>query len=357
MVRVRLVNISKRFGDVVAADNVTLDIADGEFFTILGPSGCGKTTTLRIIAGLEHADSGRLFFGDADVTVLPSYLRGTGMVFQNYALWPHMRVFDNIAFGLKIRKLPKNEIRDRVREVLDLVKLSGLENRYPNRLSGGQQQRVALARALVIEPRVLLLDEPLSNLDAKLRVEMRGELKALQRTLNITAIYVTHDQEEAMVLSDRVAIMNSGKILQVATPHEIYLRPINLFVASFIGKSSILYGTVSSIDGKYVTMMSDGYQIIGVLPNEFTSVSVGDSVACVLRPEFFDFNAAISSNVFEGKVVRLSFVGTHQEVWLKLNKMELMINADADMNINLNEIYKVSIPYDQTIILPFSEMS
>jgi len=201
------------------------------------------------------------------------------------------------------------------------------------------------------------LDEPLSNLDAKLRVEMRGELKALQRTLNITAIYVTHDQEEAMVLSDRVAIMNSGKILQVAMPHEIYLRPINLFVASFIGKSSILYGTVSSIDGKYVTMMSDGYQIIGVLPNEFTSVSVGDSVACVLRPEFFDFNAAISSNVFEGKVVRLSFVGTHQEVWLKLNKMELMINADADMNINLNEIYKVSIPYNQTIILPFSEMS
>ncbi|MCD6348969.1 MAG: ABC transporter ATP-binding protein, partial [Candidatus Korarchaeota archaeon] len=222
MVSIRTVELTKVFGDVVAVDHVSLEIKHGEFFTLLGPSGCGKTTFLRTIAGLEMADEGRIYFDDQDITDLPAHLRGTGMVFQNYALWPHMNVFDNIAYGLKIRKVPKSEIEKKVKEVLKLVKLEGLEKRTPHQLSGGQQQRVALARALVINPRVLLFDEPLSNLDAKLRIEMRAELKRIQRDLGITAIYVTHDQEEAMSISDRIAVMNRGRVMQVGTPKEIY---------------------------------------------------------------------------------------------------------------------------------------
>ncbi|RLE62478.1 MAG: ABC transporter ATP-binding protein, partial [Thermoprotei archaeon] len=198
MTRVTLKEVSKKFGKVVAVDKASIEVDHGEFFTLLGPSGCGKTTTLRIIAGFEIPDEGRVIFDEEDVTFKKPYERGCAMVFQNYALWPHMTVYDNVAYGLKIRKVPKEEIKKRVKEVLDLVGLTGLENRYPLQLSGGQQQRVALARALVIEPKVLLLDEPLSNLDAKLRLRMREEIRKIQRDLNITTIYVTHDQEEAM---------------------------------------------------------------------------------------------------------------------------------------------------------------
>jgi len=235
MVRVRLDHVSKYFGRVRAVDDIYLEVAHGEFVTLLGPSGCGKTTTLLMIAGIYKPTKGRIYFDDVDVTDIPPKDRNVGMVFQSYALYPHMTVYENIAFPLRIKKLPKNEIDRKVREVARLLKIDHLLDRRPAQLSGGQQQRVALARALAKEPDVLLLDEPLSNLDALLRVYMRAELKRLQKELGITTIYVTHDQVEALSMSDRVVVMNEGKIQQVGTPEEIYAKPANVFVASFIG--------------------------------------------------------------------------------------------------------------------------
>lgn len=353
MVRVKLENVCKKFGNVVAADNVCLDIFEGEFFTILGPSGCGKTTTLRIIAGLERVDSGKVLFDDVDVTNIPPYLRNTGMVFQNYALWPHMTVFDNVAFGLKIRKVSRDEIRRRVKEVLELVKLSGLENRYPHQLSGGQQQRVALARALVIEPKVLLLDEPLSNLDAKLRVEMRSELKSLQRKLKITTIYVTHDQDEALTLSDRVAIMNNGRILQVSTPIDIYNKPRDLFVASFIGKCTILTGVVQNRSDGYLEVKCDDMTLWGVPAYEDLNITVGSRVACILRPENFKLEVSASDNVFDGYVKHVSFYGSRNEIKVAVRSSELIISFDSSVNIDVNKPIKIAIPRDKVIILPY----
>ncbi|MEM2414106.1 MAG: ABC transporter ATP-binding protein, partial [Sulfolobales archaeon] len=281
---IELVQVSKRFGKVLAVDKVSVEIEKGEFFTFLGPSGCGKTTTLRIIAGLEIPDEGRVIMDGADITYLPPHKRDTAMVFQNYALWPHMTVFENVAYGLKVRKYPKEEIRRKVKEVLELVRLEGLEDRYPTQLSGGQQQRVALARALVVEPKALLLDEPLSNLDAKLRIEMREELKRIQKSLNITAVYVTHDQEEAMVLSDRIAVMNRGRVVQIGSPEELYGRPKTLFVATFIGKYNILEGVVREVEGDTVSIESSGIRIRGVLPSSDVKPSVGEVVYAVFRP-------------------------------------------------------------------------
>ncbi len=240
MVGVRLVDVKKRFGKYEALRGITLEIRDGELFFLLGPSGCGKTTTLRIIAGLYEPDSGEVYFGDRLMNGVPPYRRNIGMVFQNYALWPHMTVYDNVAYGLKARGLPRSEIEEKVRWALDLVGLRGMEGKYPNQLSGGQQQRVALARALVIEPEVLLLDEPLSNLDAKLRARMRSELKVLQKELGITTIYVTHDQAEALSMADRIAVMNIGRVEQVGAPREVYRSPATRFVADFIGEINFL---------------------------------------------------------------------------------------------------------------------
>ncbi len=239
MARVRLIEVSKRFGDTVALDRVSFEVEDGEFFTLLGPSGCGKTTTLRIIAGLEVPDEGEVYIDDTLVNYVHPKDRNIGMVFQNYALYPHMTVFENIAFPLLVRRkelgLDKEEIRRRVVEVAKLLKIEELLDRYPRQLSGGQQQRVALARTLVRKPKVWLLDEPLSNLDAKLRLYMRSELKRLQRELGITTIYVTHDQVEAMSMADRIAIMNKGRVLQIGRPEDLYNRPSDTFVATFIG--------------------------------------------------------------------------------------------------------------------------
>ena len=235
MVDVKLRGIVKRFGKTVAVNGIDLDVRDGEFIVLLGPSGCGKTTTLRIIAGLEKPDEGRVLFGNRDVTYLPPRERNVSMVFQSYAVWPHMRVYDNIAFPLKIKKVPKDEIDKKVKWAAELLQISELLNRYPHQLSGGQRQRVAVARAIVVEPAVLLMDEPLSNLDALLRVRMRSEIKKLQRRIKVTTIYVTHDQVEAMTMGDRIAVMNQGKIEQVGRPDEIYLKPANVFVAGFIG--------------------------------------------------------------------------------------------------------------------------
>ena len=230
----------KKYGDFVALKGVSLDIKEGEFFTLLGPSGCGKTTLLRMIAGFNSIEGGEFYFGDKLINAVPAYKRDIGMVFQNYAIFPHLTVEENVAYGLKARKVPKAEIAPRVKEALELVQISHLAKRKPSELSGGQQQRVALARAFVIEPSVLLMDEPLSNLDAKLRVQMRTVIKKLQRKLGITTIYVTHDQEEALAISDRIAVMKDGVIMQCGTPTEIYAKPQNPFVAGFIGVSNFL---------------------------------------------------------------------------------------------------------------------
>ena len=236
----------KKYGDFVALKGVSLDIKEGEFFTLLGPSGCGKTTLLRMIAGFNSIEGGDFYFGDKRINDIPAHKRDIGMVFQNYAIFPHLNVFDNVAYGLKARKVPSKEIKPRVEEALKLVQIEQFAQRKPNELSGGQQQRVALARAFVIEPSVLLMDEPLSNLDAKLRVQMRTVIKKLQRRLGITTIYVTHDQEEALAISDRIAVMKDGVIMQIGTPNEIYAKPQNPFVAGFIGVSNFLDCDISA---------------------------------------------------------------------------------------------------------------
>ncbi len=278
MTRIVVDNVTKRFGRVTALRRVFLDVREGELFAILGPSGCGKTTLLRVIAGFEVPEEGRVMFDDEDVTFKRPDERGAVMVFQNWALWPHMTVYDNVAYGLKVRRLPKNEIDRRVKMVLELVGLKGLENRYPHQLSGGQQQRVALARALVVEPRVLLLDEPLTNLDARLRLRLRGEIRKIQRELGITTIYVTHDQEEALALADRVAVMWNGKVVEMGTPDEIYHRPKHLFTAFFIGKTSVAEAKVIDVDGNYV-LLRIGDVVIRALNH---GVSVDDGSAVVV---------------------------------------------------------------------------
>lgn len=254
MVSIHLRGIVKRFGDLVALDHLDLDIEGGELFFLLGPSGCGKTTLLRAIAGFNLPDEGTIQFDQDDVTRLPPHKRETGMMFQSYALWPHLNVFKNVAFGLQERKVPKSEIRKRVEEALSMVKMEGLGTRKINQLSGGQQQRVALARALVVRPRCLLLDEPLSNLDAKLRVEMRSEIRRICKEFGLTAIYVTHDQKEALSMADRMAILDKGAIAQVGTPEELYRQPRSAFVAGFVGETNLIPGTFGfhSSDNAYI---------------------------------------------------------------------------------------------------------
>ncbi|RLE57994.1 MAG: sugar ABC transporter ATP-binding protein [Thermoprotei archaeon] len=263
MADVKLDHVTKIFGGrVVAVDNITLHIRDGEFFVLLGPSGCGKTTTLRIIAGLEKPTAGRVYIGGVDVTDLPPKDRDVAMVFQSYALYPHMTVYDNIAFPLKIRKMPKHEIDRRVREVARMLYIEDLLDRKPAQLSGGQQQRVALARALVRQPKVFLFDEPLSNLDAKLRIEARAFLKRLQKELKITTVYVTHDQAEAMTMADRIAVMNAGKVIQVGTPDDIYWKPTHVFVAGFIGAPSMNLVDVSYVEKEdKVYLQGPGFEL------------------------------------------------------------------------------------------------
>jgi spermidine/putrescine ABC transporter ATP-binding subunit len=353
MTRVSLRRVVKRFGNVYAAKDVELDIAKGEFFTLLGPSGCGKTTTLRIIAGFEYPDSGQVFFDEEDVTYTKPYERGTAMVFQNYALWPHMSVFDNVAYGLKVRKLPKEEIRRRVLEVLDLVGLRGLEDRYPLQLSGGQQQRVALARALVVEPKVLLLDEPLSNLDAKLRIRMREEIKKIQRTLNITTIYVTHDQEEAMSISDRVAVMNQGRILQVGTPQDIYFRPKNIFVATFIGKSTLLQGKVVKKDADRVVVDVGGEaRIAGKLASD-SGIKEGDDAVLVIKPEDFTVDPPEEPyNAIEGVVEFSMFLGSFTQLRMSVANQNLKVFIDPKKEVKPGSKFVIYVKIDDVLVFP-----
>jgi ABC-type Fe3+/spermidine/putrescine transport system ATPase subunit len=308
---------------VAAVDGVSLEVADGELFTLLGPSGCGKTTLLRLVAGFHVPDAGEIRFGDRRVDGLPAHARNIGMVFQNYALWPHMTVRGNITYGLRLRRLPTAEIEARLRAGLAQVNLAGLEDRYPGQLSGGQQQRVALARALVLNPDILLLDEPLSNLDAKIRVQVRAEIRRLQQALGITTLYVTHDQEEALSLSDRVAVMRDGHVLQVAAPKELYERPTSLFVADFVGTNNFLAGLVRERRGDWLAVetcvgLVRGRPAVGVEP--------GDRCVLAVRPENVGLGSANGSvpagpsedadpgratgNILAGRIVLASYLGS-----------------------------------------------
>lgn len=307
---VRINDVSKKFGDVVGVQDLHLNIQPGEFFTFLGPSGCGKTTTLRMIAGFYYPSSGKIYFDNRDVTSLQPNKRNIGMVFQNYALFPHMTVDENIAFGLEVRKLPKEKIREKVDRIRGLVHLSPLGTRKINELSGGQQQRVALARALVIEPDILLLDEPLSNLDAKLREETRIEIKRIQSELGVTTIYVTHDQTEAMAMSDRIMVMESGIVKQVGTPQEIYHRPNNRFVATFIGETNMLTMTVKAIDGQVITVENEQGLLFQGLTDNFAdgvTATVGDTIYVSVRPESFD--TFTGENTISGTIELVEFTG------------------------------------------------
>jgi len=309
---VELLDVTKVFENgVVAVDRVSLQIYQGEFFSLLGPSGCGKTTTLRMIAGFEHPTAGEVLIEGRRMGHTPPFRRNVNTVFQNYALFPHMTVFDNVAFGLRMKRIPRDEIARRVREALHLVRLSGMEKRYPRQLSGGQQQRVALARALVNRPRVLLLDEPLGALDLKLRKEMQLELKHLQMTVGITFIYVTHDQEEALTMSDRIAVMNAGRVLQVGTPMEIYERPASRFVADFIGESNFLRGTVQAASSAAATVViADRFPVEVPADRQLT---VGQRVTVAVRPEkvrLVPIEAPGTNGLLHGRIEEVIYIGT-----------------------------------------------
>ncbi|MBM7078527.1 ABC transporter ATP-binding protein [Micromonospora humida] len=312
MIDVTLESVSKRFaraGDTAAVDDVDISIAAGEFFTLLGPSGCGKTTTLRMVAGFYFPTSGRIRFGAEDVTHRPPNKRDTGMVFQNYALFPHMSVAQNVAYGLKIRKVGRAESARRIEEALGQVHLAGYGDRRIDQLSGGQQQRVALARALVIRPRTLLLDEPLSNLDAKLREETRVEIRRIQQEAGTTAIYVTHDQSEAMAMSDRIAVMESGRVRQIGAPQEIYHRPATAFVARFIGRSNVLSLPVVTAAADTVTVgLPDGSETAVAAPADH-GLRAGDTALVSVRPEHLGLTSATEPGALTGRVTEVEFTG------------------------------------------------
>ncbi len=320
--RIELVSLTKRFHEV-AVDDVSLDIASGEFFSLLGPSGCGKTTTLRLIAGFEQPTAGKILLDGVDVSGVPPHKRNVNTVFQSYALFPFLTVFENVAFGLRNRKLDKKEIQDRARQALELVHLGAFAKRRPAQLSGGQQQRVALARALVLNPAVLLLDEPLGALDAKLRRSLKVELKALQERVGITFLYVTHDQEEALTMSDRVAVMRSGKIVQVGNPHEIYEQPADTYVADFLGVSNLMQVEVVERQG------GSGYQVrlgdSALSAEQGTTDGLGPAY-CVIRPERVRIEpfGSPGPNRVPAMVERLVYVGSATQVMLRLAPGELL---------------------------------
>ncbi len=351
MVSIRTEGLTKTFGEVVAVDHVSSHIRDGEFYTFLGPSGCGKTTFLRCVAGFELVDEGRILFADTDVTDQPAHRRQTGMVFQNYALWPHMTVHDNVAYGLRVRKIPKGEANERVRQVLKLVRLGGLGKRTPHQLSGGQQQRVALARALVINPQVLLFDEPLSNLDAKLRLEMRAEIKKIQRSLDITTIYVTHDQEEAMSISDRIGIMNQGRLEQVGSPVDIYYRPETPFIADFIGQGTFLQGEVIS-RAKYLKVaLDDGEEVQAVPSNPSYKPQPGDKVLIAIRPESFAIGDKGKGNTFRCKVYHTSFLGKTRMILARHNGQKFVIETHPHSTYKDGDTITIAVDPDQTLAI------
>jgi len=349
-------NVIKRFGDMVAANNINLEIEKGEFFTLLGPSGCGKTTLLRCIAGFLDPEEGQIHFGERRVDGIPTHKRGVGMVFQNYAVFPHLSVQDNVKYGLKARKVHAGEQEDRARQAISLVQLEGLENRLPNQLSGGQLQRVAIARALVIEPEVLLMDEPLSNLDAKLRVEMRGEIRMLQQKMGITTLYVTHDQEEALSISDRIAVMDYGLVRQVGKPWEIYVRPQDTFVAGFIGTTNMIDCEVMADEADMLVAKS-GQISFGLTQSD--GLVQGVRLQLAIRPEAItirDIAEPIPDGHWsmEGKIVRFEYLGSmiKYEVGFSgdVNLLVISYDAEPDKIKNVGQRVKMSYPIERAKI-------
>ncbi len=333
---IKLVNLSKHFGEVIAVNSINLRIEDGEFFSLLGPSGCGKTTTLRLIAGLETATAGEIFLHGRSLGQTPAFKRPVNTVFQNYALFPHLIVERNVAFGLEMSGVPKNEIKTRVSEALEMVQLSDMGKRRPRQLSGGQQQRIALARALVNRPEVLLLDEPLGALDLKLRKAMQLELKQLQEEVGITFIYVTHDQEEALTMSDRIAVMDQGLILQIGTPEEIYEHPRTRFVADFIGESNFLNGTVAEMSEDEILVSVDDQVSIRAHCN--TPITKGQAVSVVIRPEKFRLS---DDGMVNGKVEECIYIGTDTRYVVRLTDHTLVTVREQNLNLERVHIYQV----------------
>ena len=319
-VSIRINHALKKYGDNVIIPDLSLTIKDGEFFTLLGPSGCGKTTLLRMIAGFNSIEGGEFYFGDKLINNLEPGARNTGMVFQNYAVFPHLTVRKNVAYGLTNRKLSKAEIKKRTDEYMELVQISQYADRMPERLSGGQQQRVALARALVINPDVLLMDEPLSNLDAKLRVEMRSVIKHIQNDLGITCVYVTHDQEEAMAVSDRIAVMNGGVIQHIGTPEDIYQRPANVFVATFIGRTNMLEGELKMVNGKCMLSFADGYTV--ELPGVMDEFKTDRKVMVSVRPEELLLQEDVCAEGMGAVIMDGTFLGLNTHYVVKLDTGE-----------------------------------
>ncbi|MEH2088315.1 ABC transporter ATP-binding protein [Nostoc sp.] len=318
---VELRNVFKFFNQEPAVNGIDLDVRQGEFFSILGPSGCGKTTTLRLIAGFEIADAGKVFIQGQSMTNVPPYRRPVNTVFQSYALFNHLNVWNNIAFGLRLKKIPKSKIEARVQEVLKLVKMESLRSRFPNQLSGGQQQRVALARALVNRPTVVLLDEPLGALDLKLRKEMQVELSNLHKDLGLTFVMVTHDQEEALSLSDRIAVMNQGKIEQVGTPSQIYERPCTSFVADFIGDTNLFSGEIVTVDSSNIKISTKMGLSIVISRAEDTPTELSQAVVVSVRPEKIQLSLYppnLPVNCFEGRLVNVMYLGTHVNYVMEL---------------------------------------
>jgi iron(III) transport system ATP-binding protein len=343
-------------GGVRAVDDVSLTIPQGEFVTLLGPSGCGKTTTLNCVAGLERPDAGRIAVGTSVLTdvarsvVLEPERRDLGMVFQSYALWPHMSVFDNLAFGLRLRKVPRAEIATRIKSTLELVELAGLEKRYPYQLSGGQQQRVALARAVVAQPRVLLLDEPLSNLDAKVRERARFWLRDLQRRLGITAIYVTHDQAEALAISDRIAVMSAGRVLQYAPPSDIYERPTSRFVAEFIGRSSFLSGVVVGTSAGRIQVKLAGSGTVVSAATAGAPLAVGDQAVLAVRSERIDVHGEhAGENVVAATIKSFVYAGAEYEYIFETREGELRASSQRPVSGPDLTLY---LPAEAIVVLP-----
>ena len=342
MAILKVKNLSKNFGKVKAVQEVSFEATEGRVLSLLGPSGCGKTTMLRCIAGFENPDRGEIYLDNRKITTIPPEKRGIGMVFQNYALWPHMTVYGNLAFGLQIRKVPKDEITKKIKKVLGMVQLEGYENRYPRQMSGGQQQRIAMARALVFEPGIMLLDEPLSNLDAQLREEMRFEFIELQKKLGITAIYVTHDQAEALVISDKILILDQGKMIQFGTPKEIYSNPKNKFVAGFIAVTSFINGRIDSFteEKKKVIVKTDDGLVIHGFNNSF---DMGQKVSVAMRMNVIKFiqdenkSDKNTVNIFKGKIIQSSYLGNIIDYKIKVGNWEVRTNSDAKYNFKVGE--------------------
>ena len=332
MISIRVENLTKQFGSTKALQSLSLTVERGELFFLLGPSGCGKTTLLRALAGFYIPEEGRIFFGEEDVTQLEPHKRNTGMMFQSYALWPHMSVAENVAFGLEERRVPRPEIRKRVAEALAAVRMESYGERKPNQLSGGQQQRVALARALVIRPRCLLLDEPLSNLDAKLRLEMRTEIRRVCKEHQLTTVYVTHDQKEALSISDRMAILENGKVLQVGTARDVYKRPHGRTVANFIGETDFIEGRVLSLAGENASVETAVGTFEGVLGDPSRRPAVGQAVTLSIRPECWKIGTTAQPvNTVKGRIGEATYLG-------ELAQYEFIPSVAPQQGLNIVEM-------------------